>query len=314
MSSSVAYKIKNWSQYNKALVNRGNVTVWLNEDTRQGWNPQLPQTLRGRPYQYSDLAIECALTFKSLFHLPLRATQGFLQSLMCMLKLDLVVPDYTTLCRRAKDLSIDLKKSIRPSQAIDIVIDSTGLKIYGEGEWKMRIHGKQKRRTWRKLHIAVDPNSHETLSMALTSNRVADMQVLPGLLDGQDSIKKVYADGAYYAPQCLDAIATKGAHAVIPPRYGSSLPIPPGAGPGLAMKYTLMQESYEHGSTQNWKKQSGYHKRSLVETQMYRYKQIFGCKLHSRKMSNQVVEARIKLSILNKMTQMGMPKTESVVI
>ena len=146
MSSSVAYKIKNWSQYNKALVNRGNVTVWLNEDTRQGWNPQLPQTLRGRPYQYSDLAIECALTFKSLFHLPLRATQGFLQSLMCMLKLDLVVPDYTTLCRRAKDLSIDLKKSIRPSQAIDIVIDSTGLKIYGEGEWKMRIHGKQKPR------------------------------------------------------------------------------------------------------------------------------------------------------------------------
>lgn len=313
MSSSVAYKIKNWSQYNKALVNRGNVTVWFDQATVQAWQACTPAPTRGRPHQYSNLAIECALTFRSLFHLPLRATQGFLEGLVSLLQLNLPIPDYTTLCRRAQNLEISLKSNIRKGKAIDIVIDSTGLKIYGEGEWKVRVHGKQQRRTWRKLHIAIDPDSHETISIVLSPSKVVDSKVLPELLAGHKKVKKVYADGAYFCKNCFDAIAAKKGQAMIPAKYGS-VPSRQPLDPGEAMRDDLIREVWRCGGRENWKKQSGYHKRSLVETQMYRYKQIFGGRLSSRKEENQLIEAQIKIGILNKMTQMGMPQTERVSI
>lgn len=313
MSSSVAYKIKNWSQYNKALVNRGNVTVWFNQATVHAWQAVTPTPTRGRPQQYSDLAIECALTFRSLFHLPLRATQGFLEGLAELLQLELPIPDYTTLSRRAQSLEIGLKSSIRKGKAIDIVIDSTGLKIYGEGEWKVRTHGKQKRRTWRKLHIAIDPDSHETISMVLSPSSVVDRKALPELLKDRKKLKKVYADGAYFFKSCFDVIAKKKGQAMIPATYGS-VPSRQASNPGEAMRDDLIREVWRCGGRESWKKESGYHKRSLVETQMYRYKQIFGGRLSSRKEESQLVEAQIKIGILNKMTQMGMPQTERVSI
>ena len=150
-----AYRIRNWKQYNDALVRRGSLTLWVDQDDapRRG-------DIRGRPSggpssEYSDLAIECLLTLRAVYHLTLRATEGFARSLFELMGVDLPVPDYTTLCRRAATVRITLPK--KADGPLHLVLDSTGLKVYGEGEWKVRQHGYSKRRTWLKLHLAVDP-------------------------------------------------------------------------------------------------------------------------------------------------------------
>jgi hypothetical protein len=130
-----AYRIRNWKKYNDALVNRGSLTLWVDQASLQAWRHQGPAR-RGAQFDYSDLAIQCLLTLRAIYHLTLRATEGFARSLFELMRLDLPVPDYTTLCRRAKTLCIDL-----PRQAegpLHLVLDSTGLKVYGEGEWKVR--------------------------------------------------------------------------------------------------------------------------------------------------------------------------------
>lgn len=149
------YRIRNWQEYNEALVNRGSLTVWFDENSITEWHSSEFSGQRGRPYDYSNTAILCALTLRSLFRLPLRATQGLLSSLIQLLQLPIVAPNYTTLSRRQKSLPIPNYKS-KGNKPIHLVVDATGIKIYGEGEWKMRLYGKEKRRTWRKLHIAVD--------------------------------------------------------------------------------------------------------------------------------------------------------------
>lgn len=145
----IAYRIQNWREYNQALINRGNLTLWFSEDAIQSWYSQDVQEGRGRRFTYSDACIEIALTLRGLFRFPLRATQGFLEGLVKIMGLNLKVPHYSILSRRASGLSIALPRKEK-SGSLDLVIDSTGLKVYGEGEWKMRTHGKQKRRTWRK--------------------------------------------------------------------------------------------------------------------------------------------------------------------
>jgi Transposase DDE domain len=128
---------------------------------------------RGRPGEYSDAAIECCLVLRSLFHLPLRATQGFVEGMIRLLDLDIAASDYTLLCKRAGQLKIELK-ALAKDTPMDIVVDSTGLKFFGEGEWNVRTHGKSKRRSWRKLHLGVNANTHEIEGFALTDNNVHD--------------------------------------------------------------------------------------------------------------------------------------------
>ena len=196
--------MKNWSEYNRSLINRGNITVWINEDIANHWKAP-PEKKNGRPFLYSDHYIEAALTIGFLFGLSLRTTQGFLEGLISMLKLDLPVPHFTRLCRRSKSLNINykVKKSRGP---IDLVIDSTGLKVYGEGEWKMRVHGKSKRRGWKKVHLAVDPKNFQIVSMKLTDSKKADGKVLSPLLDSVKKIRKVYADAAYILSFAVEKI------------------------------------------------------------------------------------------------------------
>ncbi len=306
MKEKITYKVKNWSEYNKSLIKRGNITVWFDDSCIKKWTYKLsPERRRGKPSQYSDFAIECALTFRSLYRLPLRATQGFLEGLKRLLNLNISIPDYTTFSRRAKTLKIDLFVSRKSNEKIDLVIDSTGLKVYGEGEWKTKIHGKGKRRTWRKLHIAVDPVSHETISMELTENSVHDSKPFPKLIESQNNITNIYADGAYDYPNCFDAIHKIGSKALIALR---AVPIAPSnPSQGLLQRNRIINEITLFGGKEEWKKKSGYHKRSLVETQMFRYKAVFGGNLQSRKMLNQITESKLKLSILNRMTQLGMP-------
>ena len=145
---------------------------------------------------YSEDAILTALMIRFVFRLPLRALQGFLTSLVFVMRLSLPIPCYTQICRRARSLGQELRR-LSKANVTDLVIDSTGLKVYGEGEWKVRKHGYSKRRTWRKLHLAACPNSHEILFEALEDNSVADCEIYPKFLEkAPKSVKRTYGDGA----------------------------------------------------------------------------------------------------------------------
>jgi len=303
------YKLKNWSNYNQALINRGSLTVWIDESMVEQWHHPEKSGYRGSPMTYSDVAIQCALTLREVFHLPLRATQGFLLSLVQLLELSIRIPHYSTLSRRQQTLEVQLPRS---SHGVPkhLVIDSTGLKVYGEGEWKVRQHGISKRRTWRKLHVAVDAQTQEVVAVELTANSVGDAEVLPDLLDqldDADQVATVSADGAYDTAQCHQTIRNKGARALIPPREGA-VEWPDDEKGEPHPRTAIVRHCAEMGK-KAWKQESGYHQRSLAETAMFRIKGIFGDKLKNRTFSAQQVEAYLRIGALNKMTGLGMPES-----
>ena len=309
----IAYRIGNWREYNKALKERSNLAVWWNKEVQKNWYASSCKKSeeRGRPHRYSNQCIEFALTIRSLFQLPLRSTQGFLEGFFKLLHLDFQVPHYSCLSRRASALKVQYNSKKARGSPIDLVIDSTGLKIYGEGEWKTRIHGKAKKRTWRKLHVAVDPNDFKTVSLALTEGTVHDSTIMPKLLKNKKHVGIVYADAAYISKKCFDAIAKIGATAKIALKAALNL-VKKKISIGLQMRNDLIKEIFQSGGLVAWKKKSGYHKRSLVETHMYRFKAIFGPLLSSRSFLNQVAEVKIKTKILNKMTALGMPHSYKI--
>ena len=161
------YKITNWRKYNESLVQRGSITFWFSEDVIENWHHANAQPKVGHPFVYSDSAVECLLVLRELFQLPYRQTEGLGRSLAKLMQIALDIPDFTSLAKRAAKMgvSLDVRKHVGP---IDVVVDSTGLKVFGEGEWKMRKHGKTKRRTWRKLHLAVNPATQEIEAETLT--------------------------------------------------------------------------------------------------------------------------------------------------
>lgn len=316
MKNKLAYRIRNWKSYNRALIHRGNLTLWVSEDAIQSWYAARPsQSGRGRPFTYSDACIELALTLRSLFGFPLRSTQGFLEGLMQMMKLNLKVPHYSLLSRRADQLKIQLPRQQKDG-ALDLVIDSTGLKVFGEGEWKIRTHGKQNRRTWRKYHVAVDPHTHEVVALKLTRSKVHDGTMMKRLLTestkDQTHLGNVYGDGAYDQLSCYDAIAEGSGKPVIPLRAGSAImraKTGEALSAGKELRNQLIRDKRAAGGKKAWKQSSGYHRRSLVETHMFRLKTILGGKLRSRDFRTQKVEAAIMASILNRMTALGMPES-----
>ena len=307
------YRVRNWSQYNRALINRGNITLWISDDVLKSWYASKHKKRRGRRFCYSDLCIETILTMRVIFRLPLRGAQGFFEGLAKMLGIDLKIPHYSRLSRRASALELQINRMREEGkEPIDIAIDSTGLKIYGEGEWKMRTHGKQKRRTWRKYHVGIDPNTHEVLAMEITNANVHDSMQMENLLSNLKEVGKVYADGAYPSKRCMDAIAKRNGKPLIPVRSGTCIVKDPS--PGEELRNELIRERRKLGGKKAWKKESGYHRRSLVETHMFRLKTIFGGSLKSRTFVNQKTEATIMAKVLNRMTTLGMPRTETVLL
>src|SRR5512143_2341956 len=178
-AKKATYRIRNWAEYNRVLVRRGSLTVWVDQEALDAWNHQGPPRW-GAQFVYSDTAIQCLLTIRAVFHLPLRATQGMAQSVFDLMGLDLAVPHYSTLSRRAADLRVDLAR--KGKGPLHLVLDSTGLKVYGEGEWKVREHGYSKRRTWRKLHLAIDAETHEIQAVIVTEAKVDDAEMVDHLL------------------------------------------------------------------------------------------------------------------------------------
>ena len=199
------YRVKNWSEYEKALVQRGSITFWMSDDFEKTWM-YFGKKQRGSQFDYSDQAILVMLTVKEVFHLTNRGVEGFVRSIFQMMKMDLPVPDYSTLSKRGKELKVK-KLPKKASQSLNIVMDSTGLKIYGEGEWKVRMHGVSKRRTWRKLHVGANPEDGEIQAVLLTENNVSDNQAVEKLLEQiEPAIIEFAADGAYDKRKVYDSL------------------------------------------------------------------------------------------------------------
>ena len=310
-SPKVKYQVKNWSAYNQALVNRGNITFYFDESVLRDWYDDGP-VQRGAQFVYSDLCIETLMMLKVLFKLAYRQTQGFAMSLLSLLEIDdLAVPCYTQINRRAAALGIQ-SFDIPPSGPLHIAIDSTGVKIYGEGEWKVRKHGYSKRRTWRKLHLGVDPKTGFIHAHTLTENDVDDGSQLEPLLEQiEEPVEEVYADGAYDMEKCWDYLHEQGIHPLIPTRENAVYWADEN-GELLDYPRNKVLEQIEEQGRKQWKQRSGYHQRSLSETAMYRFKMIHGPALFSRKLSTQKVEATIKVKVLNMMTALGMPIAEKI--
>jgi len=300
-----SYKITNWRKYNESLVQRGSITFWFDEETLAAWEHDNAAVKVGRPFTYSDRSIEVLLVLRELFQLPYRQTEGLGRSLLQLMQANVPVPDFTSLAKRAAKLSIDL--SITRRGAIDIVVDSTGLKVFGDGEWKVRKYGAGKHRTWRKLHLAIDPKTQEILAETLTENSSIDATEAPPLLKQiLGKIKSFRGDGAYDKWLVYTALAARGIVPIIPPQKNAKIKRHGNAsGPTLPRDAAI--RLIRRVGRAEWKRQVGYHQRSLAETAMHRMKSTFGGELKNRTLDNQRTEARLRCKILNHHISLGMP-------
>lgn len=304
------YRLRNWKQYNSALVQRGSLTLWVSDDLLALWRNHERSGKRGKPRYYSHTAILCMATLQEVYHLPLRSTQGLMQSIVKLMGLDLTVPDYSLLCRRRKTIDVVLPRR-KNSEPLHMVVDSTGIKIFGEGEWKVRQHGYTKRRTWRKLHIGSDEATGEIVAAVVTTNNFADSQVLGDLLEQvEDEIKQVSGDGSYDKRNCYEAIRGRKAKAAIPPRRDAKIWQHGNSNTERLARDENVRRIREVGRKQ-WKKESGYHRRSLAETQIFRIKMIFGARVGARQFEGQATQMLVRCAALNKMTQLGMPDSHA---
>lgn len=311
-TTKTRYRVRDWKQYNQALVNRGNLTLWINQEALEQWNRPEASTKRGAPQRYSQLCIMAILSIGVIMRLPLRQMEGMTQGILKLIGSGLRTPDYTTLCRRRQSISVDL--GVRPSkEPRDVVVDGSGLKIYGEGEWKVRKHGPAKHRRWLKIHMAIDAKTHEVLMTLITINDTSESQMTGGLLEGiAGQIARVTGDGGYDTITVHEEIAKRGAKAIIPPRKGARI-LQHGncKGPPHARDEAL-RHIRKHGK-KHWKQSSGYHKRSLVETAFSRIKRNFGSRLRTRNPQGQTNDVLIRCRVLNQMTHLGMPQSYPVV-
>jgi hypothetical protein len=305
------YRVKNWSEYDKALVQRGSITFWMSDDFEKQWL-YVGKKQRGSQFDYSDQAILIMLTIKEVYHLTHRGVEGFVRSLFRMLKINLPVPDHSTLSKRGKDLKVNLPK--KTSQSLNIVMDSTGLKIYGEGEWKVRMHGVSKRRTWRKLHVGANPEDGEIRAVILTENSVSDDAAVKVLLEQiEQDIINFAADGAYDKRKVYDLLNAHSpdVNILIPPRKNAHI-WKHGNTKAERLKRDENLRSIRKLGRKAWKKESGYHVRSLAETTIFRLKTIFGNELSARLLETQTTQALVRCAALNKMTHLGMPQSYKV--
>ena len=309
------YQVTNWSAYNKGLKQRGSLTLWISEDVAASWN-YVGEAQRGGQYEYSDACILTLLTLKVHFRLAFRQLQGFAESILGLMKIDLKVPCYSQICRRQKGLPVPLLISDRfkKGEGVHVVIDSSGLKIYGECEWKVRKHGYSKRRTWRKIHLALEEKTGEILAQVLTDNKTDDASVLPTLIEQIEAegvkIGKTGADGAYDTTECWEMLISKNIEPIIPPRENAVYWGDENDQIGDHPRNHALQKIDEGGLEANrkgWKIESGYHRRSKSENGFFRWKTILGEKMYARKTENQQTEAAVKSAVLNRFIQIAAP-------
>ena len=306
------YKVQNWHQYNEGLKQRGAISVWISEEVLENWRYQ-GKKKKGGQKRYSDLAIEVCLSVRKVYHLGYRQTEGFVESFFRCLDVELPVPCYTQLCRRSAHLPIHLKTK---KHITDLVVDSTGLKVYGEGEWKVRKHGWGKHRTWRKLHVALDAEQQCVQAVELTTNAVDDGQAVEELLSGTPGVMRSFtADGAYDQKGVREYLHQRAIDQgedilqCIPPRRQAVLDT---KGRVYLKQRDEDIKAMRRLGRKQWKIITNYHQRSKAETFMFRYKVILGGHLQARNLAQQQTEAKLGCKILNQMLQIAKPQSVKV--
>jgi len=306
------YKVQNWAEYDMGLVQRGDIRFWIDQDVPDAWTAPIRRTPGGQQ-RYTNLAISTTLMLGAVFGLPLRQTEGFTRSIFALMGCELIVPDHTTLARRRRTVTVNPEVSTnrRPT---DIVLDSTGLKFFGAGEWSRQKYGET-RRAWRKFHISVDPATSEIRAYELTDDSVGD-STMAGLLVAASGgqIKRVFADGAYDGDPVTEAIQSVRPEGsppkIITPPRKDSIP-PPGQAHGGSERECHAAEIAKHGRIA-WQKRHDYGKRALVETAVSRIKRLNKGKLTARTFGSQKSEVAIQVAALNRMIRAAKPQTVRV--
>ena len=299
------HRVRNWSDYDRALVQRGDLTIWFTPEAITAWQPRA-EGRRGGQRRYSDVAIETALSLRMLFTLPWRQTEGLLGSIFKLLGLELKAPDHTTLSRRAAGLRVELRR-LPTDGPVHLIVDATGLGIVGQGQWAAAKWGERGRRGWRKLHIAVD-GSGRVLAAELTDHNVGDAEVLPELMDQVvEPIRRLTADGGYDTREVYAAAGARGASVVIPPRKDAVVT----GEPVFEQRDKHVERIAEIGR-RRWRVEAGQHAQARAENTFSRYKQLFGGRLRARGETAQRNEAITACNILNRMAELGMPRSERI--
>jgi len=298
------HRVTNWAAYDIALRQRGSLTVWFTEGAIAAWKAG-PRATRGGQPRYSALAITTALTLRSVFRLALRQTEGLVSSILRLLGLDLAAPDHSTISRRGETLPVS-----RPpagSQPVHLLVDSTGLKLCGPGEWLAEKHSTRTRRSWRKLHIGVDADTGQIIAAELTSNDVDDgSQVGPLLEQIAGPVASFTGDGAYDRDDVYREVCRRHPDAAVIVPRSSALPSAT-AQTAPTKRDRHLQLIAERGRM-GWQRASGYNWRALVEADIGRYKRVIGDALRSRTRGRQTTEVAVAVASLNRMLELGRPE------
>jgi hypothetical protein len=299
-------RVTNWAEYDAALRQRGSLTVWFTEEAIAAWRAE-PRTTRGGQAHYSALAIRTALTLRAVFRLTLCQTEGLIGSILQLLGLDLAAPNHSTLSRRAETLEVPRPQS--RTGPIHLLVDSTGLRLCGPGEWLIEKHGTQRRRSWRKLHIGVDAETGQILASKLTTSDVDDSSQVEPLLDQiAGPLASFIGDGAYDQAGIYSTIAQRNPEAdmIVPPRATA---VPSDIAESTpTQRDRHLQSMSEHGRM-GWQKRSRYTRRALVEAAISRLKRVIGSGLRSRTDQRRLTEVAIAVHALNHMLELGRPKS-----
>lgn len=311
-----AYRVRNWKDYNKSLVQRGSLTFWFSEKFLVGVTQKGEKEGHGNQ-RYTNMVIISSLTLRQLFRLPLRATSGLMKSLLELMRVEASVPDYSTLCRRGKTLKVNLGVK-ETGKARHVLVDSTGVQVVGEGEWKKLQHGEGRHQVWKKLHIAMDAENQTILAAKVTESVRLDGNYLPVLIDEiKGPIAQITGDGAYDKKGCYRAAYKRGARGIFPPQHNAVVQKNKGKKePGLEARDEVIR--YIHasldieGNRRRWKQENNYHRRSLVETMMWRMKSIFGDQMRARTAENQQTDLLLRCYAINRINELGLPISEVV--
>jgi len=289
-------RARNWSKSNQSLVNQGSIIFWVRDSAAKSWYSD-QQDARGRPAIYSNQSILALMIARVVYGCAFRQLQGLMRDILQLMRTGCQCPDYTTICRRARGVIVPFK--VRRKGPLHIVFDSTGLKVYGEGEWQARKHGFSYRRGWKKIHIAMCAETQQIVAASISDKDLHDSQAFPGLLNAiRGEVTEVIGDGAYDTRGCYEAIHRRGAKPIIPPRKGARIPGHPSLEQRDAAIHRIRDQKR---GKRRWKEEVGYHRRSLVETAMHRVKALTGSSIRARNSENQVIELSVKMFVLNEM-------------
>jgi IS5 family transposase len=315
-------KVVNWREYDESLRRRGSLTVWFSDEVIEAWKAS-PRTGRGGRPEYSDLAILTGLTLKAVFRLAYRQTEGLIGSVIGLLGLDLAVPDHSTLCRRAETLEVPRPKPRGAGAGADdaaggadggaeplhLLVDSTGLKLIGAGEWLVEKHGTKRRRSWRKMHLGVDADTGRIVAATLTDRDEDDAAQVGPLLDQvAEPVASVTADGAFDQDRVYADVAERhpDADVIVPPR---STAVPSATAETVPTQRDRHLQLIAEKGRMGWQKATGYNARARAEAAISRYKRVIGDGLHARTDRRRATEVNVGVHALNRMLELGRPES-----